>query len=269
MPDTHFKYLVDQVKTLGAKTISIFGFGEPFMDKNIIEKVEYCEGNDLETFITTNASLLTPMISEKLIYAGLSHIRFSLHGLTMTDYNKIHKGLNYKKVMRNVFNFMVLNDQDDNPCKVSITCIGDDYWFNLKRFWDPLCDWLEIWKPHNWASSKQFRSISNQRKNTCGRPFNGPLQINADGTVMVCCMDSNATMTVGNTYEETIEDIMKGDKFNRIRRKHETGDLSELICQSCDQLNIGDEKPLLYSSRDPDRSINVSSTTKIQIGGQI
>jgi radical SAM protein with 4Fe4S-binding SPASM domain len=101
-------------------------------------------------------------------------------------------------------------------------------------------------------------------KKTCGRPFNGHIQINADGKMMVCCFDFDGKLTVGDTYKDSIADILKGDKFNEIREKHKTGDHTGTVCEKCDQLNENDH-PLIYSSRDPDREIGKTSSTKFKL----
>jgi len=101
-------------------------------------------------------------------------------------------------------------------------------------------------------------------KKTCGRPLNGPIQINADGKMMVCCFDFDGKLTVGDTYKDSIADILKGDKFNEIREKHRTGNHTGTICEMCDQLNEDDD-PLIYSSRDPDREIGKTSSTKFKL----
>ena len=263
MKASHFKKLVDEAKALGAETITIFGYGEPLMDKKLPEKVQYCTDQGLDTFVTTNASLLFADEAYDLLNAGLSHIRFSVHGF-YGEYNKIHKGLDYSLVIRNIFNFLAINK--GFKCKVSVIVIPQDIMKikEIREFWEPYCTWLEIWQPHNWTDGRSYRKL-NRKKKTCNRPLNGPVQINADGKMMVCCFDFNATLTVGDTYKNTIEEILKGDEFNLIRKKHESGNLEGLICEKCDQLNIEEENPLLYSSRDKDREINKTSSTKFKL----
>ena len=264
----YFRELVDEVKAMGAKTISIFGYGEPLLDKGLASKIQYCTDKRLQTFITTNASLLTTTKSDDILNAGLSHIRFSVHG-TYHNYKKVH-GLDFMPTLRNIRNFICMNDDKYNHrCKVSMSVIPlhnetVDY---IRGFWEPVVDWLEIWKPHNWTDGKDFRKVkqTKKRKKTCGRPFNGPLQINSDGKVMVCCFDYDAKLTVGNTRTHTLEEILKGEKFSEIRRKHADGNLKGLICETCDQLNENDD-PLLYSSRDSSRQIGMTSSTKFKIG---
>lgn len=268
MPTDHFMALVDQAKALGADTISIYGYGEPLLDSEIMHKILCCDERGLQTFITTNASLLEDELARDLITAGLKHIRFSVHGISKQEYEEVHKGLKWEKTQQNIRNFISINDNKFNHrCKVSVTVIpmhGEDIQ-DIRRFWEPHCDWLEIWRPHNWTDGKEFRKITERRKQTCGRPDSGPIQINADGTVMVCCFDFDGRLTVGHTRENTLEEIIKGVRFEEIRRKHRDGVLKGLVCEICDQLNIEDESPLMFSNRDPERRVGVTSTNKYDL----
>jgi MoaA/NifB/PqqE/SkfB family radical SAM enzyme len=260
---SHFSYLVDQAKTLGVKTVSPFGFGEPILDSDIIAKIVYCTEQGMKTFITTNASLLNLDIGTGLLKAGLSHIRFSVHGL-FENYEKVHRGLKFNEVIRNIFNFIKINKVKFNSaCKVDVSVIpmhGETI-DEIVAFWGDKVDGIEVWQPHNFGGGREYRKVERRLK-TCGRPFSGsPIQIQADGTMIVCCFDSNGELTVGDTYKESIEDILNGDRFNEIRRKHTEGNLTGLICDRCDQLNFGDN-PLLYSTIDNERKINCTSSTK-------
>lgn len=265
MTNKHFAKIVNQAKDLGAKTISIFGFGEPLLDKDIIWKVQHCSTLGLDTFITTNASLLTVDMAYGLISAGLTHIRFSCHG-THKNFEKVHKGLRWNIVERNIGNFLSMNRIKFNNAtivSVSVIPMHNESVYEIRNFWEKRVDYLEMWSPHNWGGHKDYRKGKPIHK-TCFRPFNGPLQVNADGTVMICCFDFNGEMTVGCTHCESLEEIIKGTWFKDIRDRHRRGDFEGLPCESCDQLfeYAEDENPLLYSNRDKERKIGVTSSTK-------
>lgn len=259
----NFIDLVDQAKELGAKTISIFGFGEPYLDKALEDKISYCRLMGLETFITTNGSLVDVIRARKSILAGLNHIRFSVHSPEVQG-SKI-----YEEAIRNVGNFIALNKiRFHKACKISITMIpikneGLDLVINT---WEPVVDYLEIWEPHNWTDGRTYRRID-RKKQTCNRPFNGPVQINSNGTVMVCCFDYDGKLTIGDTRKKSLKDILEGKELAEIRRKHAEGNLEGLICNQCDQLNEERDNPLLYSSRDPERKLNTTSSIKYSLGG--
>lgn len=259
----HFKKLVDEAASLKARIISVFGYGEPLLDPNIATKVAYCFQRDLKTFITTNGSFLNKRMITGLIGARLSKIRISMHG-SGENYEKVHRGLSFKRFTENLAAFMELNGAGNIQSELSIIPMNGESVESIRKQWEGTLDHLEIWKPHNWAYGKNFR-VPVREKKTCGRPFTGPVQINADGKMMVCCFDFNAEMEVGDTHKNSIEEILNGDRFNKIREKHKSGKLTGLPCETCDQLNEYEESPLLFSTKDKTRGINKTSTNKFEL----
>ena len=267
MSNWDFITLISEARELGANFVSVFGYGEPLIDSTLDSKLQYCTNLGIGTFITTNGSLLSPQAAISLLNAGLSKIRFSVHGIGET-YNKVHRGLDFGKTMDNIGNFLELNNTKyDHACYTYVTVMPQhgETIEEIRDFWETEVDELEIWKPHNWVYGQDYREITEKRKRTCGRPHSGPVQILADGKMIVCCYDFDGKMVVGDTNKQSIEEILKGDEFERIRKKHETGDLEGLPCEICDQLNEYKESPLLYSSVDKDRKIGLTSSTKFNL----
>ena len=265
MDNEHFFDLVCQALELGATHISLFGYGEPLTDKGLAQKIEYCTKMGLKTFITSNASLLDKRKRESLFNAGLSHIRFSMHGF-FENYEAVHRGLKWGKTSNRVFDFVYDNIILDKPCKISMSVIpmhGENV-EEIRKFWESMVDWLEIWYPHNWTDGKSYRRVAKKKK-TCGRPFNGPVQIQADGKMVVCCFDYNGRLEVGDTRKQSVRSILIGDRFNAIREKHKKGDLTGLVCDGCDQLNIEEKSPLMYSNRDDSCGVGTTSSTKTKL----
>jgi MoaA/NifB/PqqE/SkfB family radical SAM enzyme len=189
-----FINLVDQAKDMGAKTIGVFGFGEPLTDMGLEEKISYCRLRGLETFVTTNGTLMDYYRSASIILSGLTHVRFSVHG------EKVQGTKLYQQAIRHIGNFITINrEKFHKSCKISITMIPMGKNIDpLIAAWEGTVDWIEIWKPHNWTDGRTYRNID-RKKSTCGRPFRGPVQINSDGTVMVCCFDFDGKLTIGDT----------------------------------------------------------------------
>jgi hypothetical protein len=267
MPHEHFYDLVMQSRDLGATSIALLGYGEPLMDGGLQQKIGCVNILGMDTYITTNASLLSEERAKKLLDAGLTKIRFSVHGVN-ENYEKVHRRLKWDQVFNNIINFMALNDIDYNhQCTVAMSVIpmhGECIYY-FRYLWENKVDELEIWRPHNWTSGREYRETA-RRKKTCGRPFSGPVQIQADGKMIVCCFDYNGLMVVGDTHKNTIEEILQGNAFNMVRAKHTVGNMEGLPCESCDQLNIEESSPLLYSNVDPECEVGKTSSTKFKIG---
>jgi radical SAM protein with 4Fe4S-binding SPASM domain len=271
MPMPHFYRLIDQAYGLGAETISIFGFGEPLMDAFLDDKIAYCSKRGLKTFVTTNATWLDTATSKRLLDAGLTHIRFSFHGTRKAEYENVMKGADFDQVKRNIMNFLAINrDLHDNRCDTSVSVIPmhKESIEDIRAMWEPYIKWLEVWRPHSWCNTKSFRK-GIRTKELCKRPSSGPIQIQADGKVIPCCFLTDGQIILGDTYQNTIEQILKGDAYNDLRKRHEDGNLEGLPCNTCDQLfEYTDENhPLLYSNRDESKTLNCTSSTKYKLGG--
>lgn len=269
MSQEHFENLVDQSVELGAKTISIFGYGEPLLDKGIASKVRVCTDKGLETFLTTNAALLTDGTTKELIKAGLRHIRFSAHGFN-DSYEYVHWGLKWRRVSSNIANFISINDKEyGHSVTVSLSVIPmfAEPLSRIRSYWEKQVDYLEVWRPHNWVDGRSYRGLTVMRlKKTCGRPASGPIQIQADGKMIVCCFDYNGKLEIGDTNFKNIKEILEDKELKYIRKSHETGQIENLICNTCDQLNIEAESPLIYSNRDKTRAVGKTSSTKFNLG---
>ena len=212
MNEVVFK-LIKQAIDLGATLITPFGFGEPLMDKDLVTKIQYCTAYGLDSFITTNASLCYENRVKALYDAGLTHIRFSVHGLNRIDYEDVQLGLDWKQTIINIYRAIQIRDADHYDTKISLTVIPMrvEHLYSIRKFWENCSDYLEIWQPHNWSCVKDYRPKTKARRKTCGRLEKGPVQIQWDGTVIPCCFLTDSEIILGNTHEQTVEQILKGE----------------------------------------------------------
>jgi len=267
MDTNFFKELVDQAKDTGAELISPFGFGEPLVDLDLEDKIQYCTDLGLETFITTNGSRCFSSRMHDLFYAGLTHIRFSIHAINKENYEKVHRKLNWKVTTDNLEDTKRIKDEFYPDRKISLTVIpmNGETVQQVRNYWEGMVDDLEIWRPHNWSTLKKYREKTSNHLLSCGRPERGPIQIQWDGKVIPCCFITDAEIVLGDAHKESLEKILKGEAYNDLRARHRIGDFEGLPCEDCDQRFILDESPLLYSSCDPLRSIDTTSSLKFYL----
>ncbi|MCA9664115.1 MAG: radical SAM protein, partial [Myxococcales bacterium] len=104
--------------------------------------------------------------------------------------------------------------------------------------WRHVAAHVEVWRPHNWVDGRAYREIApaEQRLASCGRPAAGPIQVQVDGTINVCCFDYDGKMVVGDLSRQSLAEIFGGDALQRIRALHADGRADELdLCAVCDQ----------------------------------
>ena len=251
-----YKKSIDEVVGLGCKQVVLTGFGEPLVDKGLEKKVEYANGKGLRTYIITNASLLTRKRASGLISAGLDELRISYYGMKKETYETVMVGLNFEETMDNLHGFLELrNEMDSKKPRLEISWLvlpeneGDTEAF--QEYWESRADAIEIWKPHNFGDGRSYRDRFEEvaMKNTCGRPENGPLQIQWDGEVIPCCYDYNNQIVLGNAFQQSVLEILNGDKFELLRLAHREKKFSLFpYCDQCDQL-LEHADALVYTNR--------------------
>lgn len=255
MNQVAYERSIDEVVSLGAKKIVLTGFGEPTLDRKLELKIAYAKSKDLLTYIITNGSTLSSKRARSLIEAGLDEMRVSFYGMRPETYNAVMQGLDFDQAMSGLLGFLRLRDELGSPIRVQISYLemeenkGDTEYF--KEFWEPKVDALEIWKPHNWSDGRDYRSIdvAEELRNSCGRPKNGPLQIQWNGEVIPCCYDYNNAIILGNAFQQPVLEIMNGPKYRLLRYAHEMRRFAMFpFCNQCDQL-VPHADSLLYTNR--------------------
>ena len=263
MDEKAYERSIDEVAKLGAEQVVLTGFGEPMLDRHLEKKIKYAKSHGLRTYIITNGSALTPKRAASLLMAGLDEMRVSFYGMSGGTYNAVMRGLDFDRTIKNLMNFLTVRDSLNINCKVQLSYLvlpeNENDVDGFVEFWEPKVDYIEVWNPHNFGDGKDYRQRIGIKK-TCGRPENGPLQIQWDGTVIPCCYDYNNQIQLGNAFEESIPDILNGQKYEDLREAHRKGEFWRYpYCNQCDQL-LEHEDALVYTNR---HSLPASEAVKL------
>jgi radical SAM protein with 4Fe4S-binding SPASM domain len=244
--DTYGKLLDDSVRA-GARKLSLHNFGEPLLDKHLADKIARAKEKGIEeTYVVTNASLLTRERSRELIEAGLDRVKISFYGVTREEYENVHVGLDYQETLRNVRDLLeVKRELGGKKPKVTLRYIGPA--LNFLRFTK---QWLKYRKLcsvvpgrlHNYTTGRDYNPTSDVRRpdsmKSCRYLKRSVVYILVNGDVVPCCYDFNGVLVMGNALEEDIADIWNGEKFQAFRRAHREHDYGRYpICAGCDKLN--------------------------------
>ncbi len=239
-----FRRSIDEVTALGAKRIVLTGFGEPLIDRTLEDKIAHAKSRGLNTYVITNASLLTRERAERLMDAGLDELRVSFYGMRPETYNVVMARLDFATALENVLGLLALRAaRGRRKPKLELTYLVVEQNASdvdaFRAFWEPRADAIEIWRPHNFGDGRDYRTRHDDPalKTSCGRPDNGPLQIQWNGEVIPCCYDYNNQIVLGNAFEQPVLEVLGGEPYRLIRAAHRTGrfDLYP-YCNQCDQL---------------------------------
>jgi MoaA/NifB/PqqE/SkfB family radical SAM enzyme len=270
MDGKKYEKSIDEVVALGCKQVVLTSFGEPLIDKRLEQKIAYAKSKGLRTYIISNASLLTKSRAKGLIEAGLDELRISFYGMHKESYEKVMVGLNFDVTMKNLAGFLALREEmGSKRPRLELSWLvlpeNEEDTELFKEYWEPRADAIEIWKPHNFGDGRSYRQRyeDTAMKNTCGRPENGPLQIQWNGEVIPCCYDYNNVIVLGNAFEEPVLDILNGEKYQLLRISHREKKFSLFpYCNQCDQL-LAHADALVYTNRHnlpPEVAVKLSNT---------
>lgn len=246
MDQSSYERSIDEVSRLGASQVTLTGFGEPLLDKKLEQKVIYAKSKGLRTYFISNGSLLRAR-AKTLSESGLDELRISFYGMSAKTYDHVMQGLHFEKTMEGIHKFLELR----KGTKVQLSYLIFDHnepYQEFLDYWEPLVDYVEVWKPHNFGDGRDYRQREGIKK-TCGRPENGPLQIQWDGTVIPCCYDYNNQIKLGNAFTTPVLDVLNSSEYKALRRAHSEGEFHLFpYCDQCDQL-LDHADALIYTNR--------------------
>ncbi len=100
-----YESFVRSLRKTGTRDISFAGIGEPLLHKRIVDAVVLAKALDMQVWITTNGSLLTPDLMKELTRAGLDDINISLNAGAAGEYGLVHANQDnsrFNQIMENL-----------------------------------------------------------------------------------------------------------------------------------------------------------------------
>lgn len=241
-----YEKVIDECVKLGISNIYLSGVGEPTLHRLLVEQVAYAKTRGVKVLtLYTNATLLTPQLSEELIRAGLDRLNVSIDAATSKTYSKIRLPGNLEVVEENLRSLIDLKAkirsqtpqvvvkfmrESGNAAKVGL----------FKRKWKGLANEVFISFPHNWGGAitiKKPEWRGSVKRDPCSMIFR-LMSVCWDGKVSLCCLDSEAEVLLGDVRETSIKEIWHSPNLQDVRQAHLDADFGRIpLCAKC---SIGD-----------------------------
>jgi len=224
------------------KRITITGFGEPLLDKEIVNKIRFINKNytKIEIDIYTNASMLDEKLSKELLKTKLHKINFSINGTERT-YKKM-MGLDYNKTVKNITYFLKRKKELNKKwplVNISLMIVKENEKEieEFQKYWLDKVDSVMIYLPSDWAGKQKINySINNpfKKKRWACAVLWRCITVDVNGNLIMCCRDYESKIKFGNLLKQKAKEIFEGEKINKIRKKQLKEDFSMPICNRCD-----------------------------------
>jgi len=228
--------------------LSLHGWGEPLLDKGIVEKVKIAkEMGFIGTGFATNCNGLDEYKSQELIEAGLDTIICSIDGINKHTHESIRIGTNFEETVSNVKKFIKLRNKSGKT-RIMVRFIRQEI---NKEEWPLFFDYWSKWLDkdfgdevvkfdvHNWGDKlDNYTSLDlNKRIGVddfiCQDIFERII-IYSNGDVALCCADDNGFYNLGNGVESDPIRIYNNRIFNYYRKMMLEGKILELKhCENC------------------------------------
>lgn len=244
MPLDVLDRIISELKSTSLEAVYINGFNEPTFDKQIITKVKKISEAGFKVHLNTNASGLTPDLSDLLIKNGVSSFTINLSSLDNQVYFESGRGRHLDEIIANI-EYLLKVTMNTADIDVSILVLGhldrlhSQSIEDIKRHFDLSHKVLSICPIANYAGSKIIapkQKIYHEKIHGCiSRRHKDWLHFTASGNVISCCQDYIEDYRIGNIQQNTIAEILKGDLMlnfqEQVDGKKNAPD--DFICRSC------------------------------------
>jgi len=201
-----FKKIADECVKHGM-AIRMIGWGEPFLNPNIVEFVKYSK---TPIHITNNGQVIKEQQMKDII-GRLDSIIFSFQGATERGYKKM-RGADYEKLKNNIFKLVEIRGQNGMPfIHISSTMTNETK--------EEIDSFVHEWKKVVDSVDTGTTNLHNQKKPVyfpCSEVWH-KLSIKWDGQVSACCGDYDNLLIVGDLNKSTIKEVWEGERLKAIR----------------------------------------------------
>jgi len=245
-----YKKIINNCVKLKINNVTLSFFGEPLLDKSLIEKIKYAKSRNIATAFYSNASLLNEKWAKSLVESGLDSITISFDGNSKETYEKIRRNLNFDVTKKNILGLVEMRNElnKKNP-KINLVLVElEENKKEINDFykeWKNKVDGINIINMRNWANDIQkkgtkesFHFNKKLERKPCALIWRRMI-VDWNGDVVLCCDDWNHSTILGNLNKQTIEEIWSGEKLRKIREAHVKGEFHKVpLCSGCNKKSI-------------------------------
>ena len=232
-----FKTVLNNIEGY-TKYIYLHVLGEPLMHPSINEFINYASKR-YKVNITTNGHLINNIINNK----NIRQINISLHSFS-DKYN-----ISLEDYINNIFNVVEILKK--------FTYVSFRLWTNNK-YSNKIIDMINKKynvnfdinniKNNTTITNNVFISINeefiwpdknNGYYNEVGTCYalRNHIGILVDGTIIPCCLDSKGDIKLGNIFKDSLNNIIKNDRYQNMLNGFKNNKKCELLCKKCKYLN--------------------------------
>ena len=235
-----FQKIVDNKWLSHSDFVRFHGMGEPLLNKELINMINYAGERGIKTEISTNICLLDSKRSERLLDSSLTQIIMSLDGVNPETYERVRKKANFKKSVDNIHKFLELKKKKQSNIWVVLQIIC------MEEMVEQINDFVEYWRSYDGVNEIRIRFVNDWAGNISNESGNNSKKriypcsllwesvvIQYDGMVVPCCRDYDSKYILGDLKKQSLDEIWNGPAMLKLRREHLEGNYDNVLCKNC------------------------------------
>ncbi len=218
----------------------LIGLGEPLLDREIFNRIGYCEQHGISTLLSTNGTLLDEEMAAKLLDTPLEHITLSFDGASKETFEHYRKGAKFERVRDNFVRFARMKHDRRSKLQIVVQMVrmpGNAHEVDeFRRFWGSIegVDQVRVKEDEtNLVQPEGQRTGSSAR--ACHYLWRGAMYVKHDGRVFPCCQSYMLDgEPVGDLREQSLQEVFNSSLMQTLRRFHKEGRAGEVdMCARC------------------------------------
>ena len=216
--------------------------GEPLLHPEIDKILDIAEKYNLKVNLTTNGTLFPNVVDKIKDKKALHKINFSLH--SENNYKNYLENIfeNVKKLSTGtvaIYRLWTLNNNElDKKSQEIVEKIKNFYNLDEKTYKNlKTKNNIKISSTIYVDKDNEFTWPDNIENEISPLGYCHALKthiaILVDGTVVPCCLDSNASIPLGNIYDNTLEEIINNERYKNLQISFQNRKPCESLCRRC------------------------------------
>ncbi len=251
-----YKNLIDELKPTLQQIILYFQ-GEPMLNKQLPQLIEYAHKAKIFTSTSTNGQFLNKEYARLIVISGLDKLIISVDGTTQEVYETYRVGGNLEKTLdgirhivfwKNELNsltplveiqFLVLKTNEHQMAEMkqlAKTLKVDRLTFKTAQLYDFEIGNNLLPTKNKYSRYKKMKDgkyvIKGSQSNYCGRLWSGAV-VNVHGDVLPCCFDKASEHSFGNIHEYSFSACWQSKKAFDFREKVLENRKQFEMCRNC------------------------------------
>ncbi len=246
MSTNEFQIVVDKISNF-TDYIYLHVLGEPLSHPHINEILTIAENAGLNINITTNGGLISTK-KNILLQHSIRQLNISLHDaeeniLEDKWLNYLDEAIDFANIAapQTYISFRLWNNSNASSVKfnsIVLSHLAKRYNFNDEYILESgsgngfkLADHIFLQQSPRFEWPNELRKGIHKTK-IC-YALRDHIAVLANGDIVPCCMDADATMKLGNIFSDNLSEILKTEKAEKIKIGFQNHKIIEPICSSC------------------------------------